>query len=63
MTTIIFFPASIADEVIENALKHRDEEDYKRELVMSKKYRFRDVYPLRPDLKKDYEEKVAKQGK
>jgi 4-hydroxy-4-methyl-2-oxoglutarate aldolase len=57
---VLFFPASIADEVIEKALKHRDEEDYKRELVKSKKYRFRDVYPLRPDLKKEYEEKVAK---
>lgn len=57
---VLFFPASIADEVIEKALKHRDEEDYKRELVKSKKYRFRDVYPLRPDLKKEYEEMVAK---
>lgn len=57
---VLFFPASIADEVIEKALKHRDEEDYKRELVKSKKYRFRDVYPLRPDLKEEYEEQIAK---
>ena len=57
---VLFFPASIADEVIEKSMKHRDEEDYKRKLVRSKKYRFSDVYPLRPDLKKEYEEMVAK---
>ncbi len=57
---VLFFPASIADEVIEKSIKHRDEEEYKRKLVRSKKYRFSDVYPLRPDLKKEYEEKVAK---
>lgn len=53
---VIFFPPTIADEVIAKAKKHRDEEDYKRELVRSKKYRFRDVYPLRSDLNKAYEE-------
>ena len=57
---VIFFPPEIADEVIAKAVKHRDEENYKRELVRSKKYRFRDVYPLRSDLKKAYEEKVKK---
>ena len=60
---VLFFPASIADEVIEKSQKHRDEENYKRDLVKSKKYRFRDVYPLRPDLKKEYEEMVAKKEK
>ena len=44
----IFFPPEIADEVIARAVKHRDEENYKRELVHSKKYKFRDAYPLRP---------------
>ena len=57
---VIFFPPEIADEVIAKAKKHRDEENYKRELVRSKKYRFRDVYPLRPDLKKAYEDKLKK---
>ncbi len=59
---VIFFPPEIADEVIAKSKKHRDEEDYKRELVRSKKYRFRDVYPLRPDLKKAYEESLRKKG-
>jgi regulator of RNase E activity RraA len=57
---VLFFPASIADEVIKKSQKHRDEENYKRDLVRSKKYRFRDVYPLRPDLKKEYEDKLKK---
>ena len=43
-----FFPPEIADEVIARAVKHRDEENYKRELVYRKKYKFRDAYPLRP---------------
>jgi len=60
---VIFFPPEIADEVIAKSIKHRDEENYKRDLVRSKKYRFRDVYPLRPDLKKAYEEKLKKEGK
>lgn len=44
----IFFPPEIADEVIARAVKHRDGENCKRELVRSKKYKFRDAYPLRP---------------
>lgn len=61
---VLFFPASIADEVVAKANKHRDEENYKRKLVQSKKYKFGDVYPLRPDLKKEYEAMVAeKEGK
>lgn len=60
---VLFFPAEIADEVIEKSRKHMDEENYKRKLVRSKKYRFGDVYPLRPDLKKEYEEMVAKKKK
>ncbi len=58
---VIFFPPTIADEVIAKAKKHRDEENYKRDLVRSKKYNFRGVYPLRPDLKKAYEEKLKKE--
>jgi len=57
---VLFFPASIAGDVINKANKHHDEENYKRKLVRSMKYRFGDVYPLRPDLKKEYEEMVAK---
>lgn len=57
---VLFFPPEIADEVIRKCQEHAAEEDYKRELVLSKKYRFRDVYPLSPELKKEYEEKLAK---
>ena len=39
----IFFPPEIADEVIARAAKHRDEENYERELVRNKKYKFRDA--------------------
>ena len=58
----IFFPPEIADEVIAKAVKHRDEEIINAS-SSSKKYRFRDVYPLRPDLREAYDEKVKKEKK
>jgi hypothetical protein len=31
------------------------QEEYERNLVRQKKYRFRDVYPLNPELRKKFE--------
>ncbi|MCB1123449.1 MAG: hypothetical protein KJT03_17990, partial [Verrucomicrobiae bacterium] len=59
---VLFFPPEIVDDVIRKCKAHAEEEEYKRQLVLSKKYRFRDVYPLRPDLKKEYEQMVAEQN-
>ena len=53
---VVFFPASIADQVIERASRIVEQEDYERDLVRKKLHRFRDVYPLNPELKKQFEE-------
>jgi regulator of RNase E activity RraA len=57
---VMFFPASIAREVIDHATKVVDKENYERELVRQKKHRFRDVYPLNKELNEEYERKRAK---
>jgi regulator of RNase E activity RraA len=56
----LFFPASIAAPVIERATRLSEQEEYERKLAREKKYRFRDVYPLSPELRKKYEEERKK---
>jgi regulator of RNase E activity RraA len=53
---VLFFPASIADQVIERATRIVEQENYERALVRQKQHRFRDVYPLNPELRKQFEE-------
>ena len=53
---VVFFPPSIADEVIARATQVVEQENYERELVRKKQHRFRDVYPLNPELKKQFEQ-------
>jgi regulator of RNase E activity RraA len=53
---VLFFPASIADQVIERAARVVEQENYERDLVRKKQHRFRDVYPLSPELRKRLEE-------
>src|ERR1035437_1358470 len=53
---VLFFPTSIAAQVIERATRQDQQEEYERKLVRERKYRFRDVYPLNPELRKKYEE-------
>jgi regulator of RNase E activity RraA len=52
---VIFFPAALADAVIRRATAVKEQEDYERQLVREKKYKFRDVYPLSPQLREQYE--------
>jgi len=52
---VVFFPAKIADEVIARASRIVEQESYERELVRKKEHRFRDVYPLSPELRKQFE--------
>lgn len=59
---ILFFPPEILDEVVEKAQARQDLEDYERDLLLKKKYRVRDVYPLHPELKKEYDEKKKKKN-
>jgi regulator of RNase E activity RraA len=53
---VLFFPASLADQVIERAARVVEQENYERDLVRKKQHRFRDVYPLSPELRKRFEE-------
>lgn len=53
---VVFFPPSIADEVIARAARVVAQENYERDLVRKKEHRFRDVYPLSPELRKKFEE-------
>ena len=53
---VVFFPASIADEVIARAARVVEQENHERDLVRQKQHRFRDVYPLSPELRKKFEE-------
>jgi regulator of RNase E activity RraA len=58
---VVFFPPSIADQVIERATRIVEQENHERDLVRKKQHRFRDVYPLNPELRKKFEEE--KKGK
>lgn len=53
---VLFFPTSIAAQVIERATRQAEQEEYERNLVRQQQHRFRDVYPLNPELRKKYEE-------
>jgi regulator of RNase E activity RraA len=54
----LFFPPQILEQVLTYAREKVAMENYQRQLLKSKKYRFRDVYPvLSPELLAEYERK------
>ena len=54
---VLFFPPTIADDVIKGAEDTVYIEDFKREMIRGTKYRARDIYPnLSPELEKVFEE-------
>ena len=53
---VLFFPAGIAAQVIEQATRTAEQEEYERAMARQKTHRFRDVYPLNPELRKKFEE-------
>ena len=57
---MLFFPPEILDQVVQGARARQELEDYERNLLKEKKYRIRDVYPLHPELRKEYEAKKKK---
>jgi 4-hydroxy-4-methyl-2-oxoglutarate aldolase len=57
---VIFFPGALAEEVIRRATLVKEQEDYERKLVHEKKYKFRDVYPLNPKLREEFEKSRKK---
>jgi 4-hydroxy-4-methyl-2-oxoglutarate aldolase len=58
----VFFPGKIAEQVIQRAQATQDQEMYERKLATERQHKFRDVYPLNPELKKQYEEEKARKG-
>ncbi|MBM3839945.1 MAG: hypothetical protein FJ398_18640 [Verrucomicrobia bacterium] len=60
---VLFFPPQLAKQVIERTTEFVAREDYEREMARLKKYRFRDVYPLNPELRKKFEEEYKNRKK
>jgi regulator of RNase E activity RraA len=59
---VLFFPASIAEQVIQQASRLVEQEEQERKLVREKQHRFRDVYPLSPELRKKWEAERKQRG-
>ncbi len=57
---VVFFPASLAATVIQQASTLAEQEEFERRMAREKKHRFRDVYPLNPELRKRFEEERNK---
>ena len=54
---VLVFPPQLADAVIQDAENTVYIENFKREMMRSRKYRTRDIYPrLSPELEKSFEE-------
>ena len=51
----LFFPPELVGSVLESAAERSALEDYERELLRSQMHRFRDVYPLSPELRDQFE--------
>lgn len=52
---VLFFPPSIVPQLLERVRKFVAQEEFERELTRSRRHRFRDVYPLNPELRKQFE--------
>ena len=57
---VLFFPPQMLDEVVRLASERQAKEDYERDMMLKKKYRVRDVYPLSPELQKEYEKEMKR---
>ena len=54
-TGVLFFPPALVSDVLRAAEEQAALEDHERELLRSGEHRFRDVYPLSPALRREYE--------
>ena len=52
---VFFFPPELLDDVLEYAAESSAREEFQLELLLDKRYRFRDVYPLSPELVEEFE--------
>ena len=51
----LFFPPHLVPSVLESAAERAALEEHERELLRSQMHRFRDVYPLSPELREEFE--------
>ena len=54
-TGVLFFPPALVGDVLRGAEAQAALEDHERDLLRSGEHRFRDVYPLSPALRREYE--------
>ena len=54
-TGVLFFPPELVPDVLRAAEEQAALEEHERELLRSGEHRFRDVYPLSPALRREYE--------
>lgn len=54
---VLFFPPDMLDAVLKTASETEAREAFERELLLQRKYRFRDIYPLSPALREEYEKR------
>ena len=54
-TGVLFFPPALVPDVLRAAEEQAALEEHERELLRSGQHRFRDVYPLSPTLRREYE--------
>ena len=54
-TGVLFFPPELVPDVLQAAEEQAALEEHERELLRSGEHRFRDVYPLSPTLRREYE--------
>ena len=54
-TGVLFFPPELVPDVLRAAEEQAAIEEHERELLRSGEHRFRDVYPLSPALRREYE--------
>lgn len=52
---VFFFPSSLVERVLEYADETAAREQFQLELLEDKEYRFRDIYPLSPELQAEFE--------
>ena len=52
---VFFFPPELLDQVLEYAAESATREEFQLELLLGRRYRFRDVYPLSPELMEEFE--------
>ena len=52
---VFFFPPELLEEVLEYAALTEAREEFQLDLLLGRRYRFRDVYPLSPPLAEEFE--------